>query len=118
MHVYLKIKNIIKQIKKESQFSQDLFVREAQMLAKLHHPNIPPIHDLIFVEAEADSVIEFDESLDNQNIPKHQAKIFFTMEKVNGESLGSLIQKWRRCDPKEAEDFLYRLLDIFVLVLL
>ena len=102
----------IKQIKGDSQFHQDLFIREAQMLAKLHHPNIPPIHDLILISAPSDFSRETSVSIEDTSM--NQTKIFFTMEKVNGESLGTLIQRWRQCDPKDAEDFLYRLLDIFV----
>ena len=90
----------LKQIKGDSgELMRDAFIREAQMLARLHHPNIPPIHDLVFVESPSDP---------------ERVDVFFTMEKVNGVSLSEMIRQWRESSPQEAEGHFRSLLGVFV----
>ena len=54
---------------------RELFIREAQTLASLQHPNIPPIYDLVLSPPSESS----------------QGSLSFTMEKVEGVSLSHLI---------------------------
>lgn len=77
---------------------RELFIREAQTLAKLNHPNIPPIYDLVVPSAQEEG----------------QGALFFTMEKVNGDTLSTLIRNFHQSEAHQAETLFYRLLEIFI----
>lgn len=69
------------------------FIREAQLLAQLPHPNIPPMYDL---------------GLDEEG------RLFSVTRFVEGESLSSILQRLRDGDSAAIESFpLHRLLAIF-----
>ena len=69
------------------------FVREARLTAQLQHPNIVPVHDLGIDE---------------------QGRLFFTMKRVRGRSLRSIVARIRRGEPDTVEQFpLPRLLTAF-----
>lgn len=69
------------------------FLREAEVLALLAHPNIVPIHDIIW----------------EQGMP-----LFYTMKRVNGRTLQAILRDLREADPAALRDFtLDRLLLIF-----
>ena len=73
--------------------SEKRFIREAAVLAGLEHPNIVPIHDIVWEEG----------------IPQ-----FYTMKLVRGRTLQTVIDDLREGKPKETAEFsLDRLLLIF-----
>ena len=65
---------------KEQQMANDLFMREAQLLASLNHPNIPKVTDRF----------------------KYQGKFYLNMEYVQGKDMGQLITQAGR--PLEEKD--------------
>lgn len=70
------------------------FIREARATSQIAHPNIVPIHEIGVME---------------------NAGIFFTMKKINGETLKDIIDKIRYGNQKYVSDYpLRRLLEIFV----
>ncbi len=69
------------------------FVREARLTAQLQHPNIVPVHDLGIDE---------------------EGRLFFTMKRVRGRSLRSILRRIRNGDPDATADYpLPRLLTAF-----
>jgi len=77
----------------QSEEAQRRFLLEAQVMARLEHPNIVPMH-----------VLKRDA----------QGRLFYTMKKVVGRDLQQILTAIRRGDQRAAEDFpLGRLLQIF-----
>ncbi len=69
------------------------FLREAEILALLEHPNIVPIHDLVWEDGQP---------------------LFYSMKLVKGRTLQAILDDLRRADPETRRDFtLDRLLLIF-----
>jgi len=72
---------------------QQRFIREAEVLACLEHPNIVPIHDIVW---------------------ERGAPLFYTMKRVNGRTLQAILNDLRKEDAAALRDFtLDRLLLIF-----
>ena len=70
------------------------FIREARATAQIAHPNIVPIHEIGVME---------------------NAGIFFTMKKINGETLKDIIDKVRYGNHRYMSEYpLRRLLEIFI----
>ena len=109
----------LKQVKPNAnELMREIFIREAQILAKLNHPNIPPIHDLIFAD---DMSAQTSLSSSPQSSPQRAeltvnslGQTFFTMERVHGESLHVLMERWRALQPQDAETEFYELLNVFI----
>ncbi len=69
------------------------FLREAEVLARLEHPNIVPIHDIVW----------------EAGVP-----LFYTMKRVNGRTLQAILNDLRNEDAAALRDFtLDRLLLVF-----
>ena len=78
---------------KSSEEARVRFVREAEVLARLEHPNIVPIHEL-----DADN----------------EGRLFYTMKLVHGQTLQQIINRLKAEDAEAAESYpLDRLLDVF-----
>ncbi len=72
---------------------RERFLREAKVLAMLAHPNIVPIHDLVWED---------------------DRPLFYSMKRVNGRSLGAILKDLRKEDPEALREYpLDRLLLIF-----
>lgn len=72
---------------------RERFLREARVLAMLAHPNIVPIHDLVWEDGRP---------------------LFYSMKRVNGRSLGAILKDLRKEDPEALREYpLDRLLLIF-----
>jgi len=72
---------------------RERFLREARVLAMLAHPNIVPIHDLVWED---------------------DRPLFYSMKRVNGRSLGAILKDLRKEDPEALREYpLDRLLLIF-----
>jgi serine/threonine protein kinase len=70
------------------------FIREARATAQIEHPNIVPVHELGVMD---------------------ELGVFFTMKKVEGENLRTVIQKLNENDPEYIAKYTRsRLLEIFV----
>ena len=70
------------------------FIREARATSQIAHPNIVPIHEIGVLE---------------------NAGMFFTMKKINGETLKDIIDKIRYKNQRYVSEYpLRRLLEIFV----
>jgi serine/threonine-protein kinase len=69
------------------------FIREAKAAAQIEHPNIIPVHELGVFE---------------------ETGVYYSMKRVRGETLGSILLKLRAGDSRLAEKYTRaRLLDIF-----
>lgn len=92
----LRRKNVLKVIRSDIVADPQmcrLFVKEARITAKLEHPNIVPVHDLGLLSGK---------------------DLFFTMKKVQGESLADILTRVRRGDSAYVEKYSrYQLLTIF-----
>lgn len=72
---------------------RERFLREARVLAMLEHPNIVPIHDLVWEDGRP---------------------LFYSMKRVRGRTLGAILKDLRKEKPDALGDFpLDRLLLIF-----
>jgi serine/threonine protein kinase len=70
------------------------FIREARATAQIEHPNIVPVHELGVMD---------------------ELGVFFTMKKVEGENLRTVIQKLNENDPVYLSKYTrIRLLEIFI----
>ena len=80
----------------ESPLKVDAFIREARLNASLQHPNIVPVYDI---------------GLDEND------EIYFTMKKLGGENLKSILEKFQKHDPETLETYSQTLLlDTFLKV--
>lgn len=77
-------------------YEQRRFVREARVTAQLQHPNTVPVYDLGF---------------------DMEDRLYFTMKKVEGETLRAVITRLQEADPDTADEYtLERILGILIQV--
>lgn len=111
-------RRVIKQLCPEQKLSpavlqqvQERFRREAQVLANLHHPNIPALFDY-FEEEASDSRISNISSASNESNEPKQTFFYLVQQYIDGIDLEAALKQRGAFPEQEVERFLKILLSI------
>ena len=96
LHRKVAMKILLPQITEDKAMARQ-FIKEAQISAKFHHPNIALVFEVGEISADNyASILEFPEEVTREY---QNGMVYFTMQYIEGRTLASIIKKQRKLAP-------------------